>query len=96
MQVEEPMKMNKLYTLALLLLSVCATTTSFAYDDHVTVTGTKWTEADVAHAKHQIAMIQTSPEYYYSGAAGATHRVHDVNYYKTVVQQGERYPASVK
>lgn len=86
---------------AIVLLSIFGTACpALAFEDHVvdhiTVTDTKWTEADVVHAKHQIALIQTDPGYYYSGAAGAVHRVHDVNVLKHVIEQGERVPASVK
>ena len=89
------MKMTK-YTYALILLSLFGTTTYASAYETVTVTGSKWSEADVAHAKHQIALIQMDPGYYYSGASGAVHRVQDVNYFKKIVEQGDRYPASVK
>ncbi len=63
--------------------------------EHVTVTG-KWTAQDVEFAKHKIASIQTDPGYYYSGAAGATHRIHDVKAQQAVIDGYSRMPASTK
>ena len=93
------MKQSKIchYTLALLLLSTLGLSSTHAASvEHVTVTGTQWTDADVAHAKHKIAMIQGDSGYYYSGASGALHRIHDVKAYQAIVDNGQRYPASAK
>ena len=95
------MKQSKIrnYTFALLLMSAFGMASAHAssFDtEHVTVTGNHWTNDDVAHAKHKIAMIQSDPGYYYSGAAGAVHRIHDVKAYQAVVDGGERLPASTK
>ena len=82
----------------LILVGVGAAKTSFADEqvDHVTVTGTVSSEDQVVEAKHKIWLIQTDPGYYYSGAAGALHRIQDVAYLRKVVEQHERMPASTK
>ena len=82
----------------LILVGVGAAKTSFADEqmDHVTVTGTATSEELVLEAKRKIWLIQTDTGYYYSGAAGALHRIHDVALERNVLAEHERMPASVK
>ena len=88
--------MKNTLTFALLLSVFGLATAQAGSYEHVTVTGSQWTEHDVEYAKHKIAMIQTDPGYYYSGAAGAVHRIHDVKQYQAVVDGYQRFPASTK
>jgi hypothetical protein len=94
------MKLSTIRTFAfslLILMSLAVAKTSFADDvEHVTVSGTTPTEDQVALAKHKIALIQTDPGYYYSGAAGALHRKEDVEYERKIIELRERMPASTK
>jgi hypothetical protein len=93
------MKQNKYSMFAFALLFAVAATTyssvaSADETENVTVTA-KTPDQQVADAKHKIALIQQDPGYYYAGASGATHRVHDVNEQELVIRNAQRYPASV-
>ena len=94
------MKQTKIraFTFAFLMFALVGTSVGFTAmadeTEQVTVTA-KTPEQQVADAKRKITLIQTDPGYYYAGAWGATHRVHDVNEQELIIRNAQRYPASV-
>ena len=67
--------------------------------EQFSVTAQQSPEEAVKNAQHKIAMIQGDPGYYYSGAAGALHRINDVQVQKDIIskaQDSNRFPASTK
>jgi hypothetical protein len=50
----------------------------------------------ITQAKRTIAFIRLDSGYYYSGAAGALHRIHDVKEQQAIIDQADRMPASKK